>query len=229
MGDVSRTDNTARGAIGNADGMSFGAVLSFELSDSLYVRAAASTEDKDFTNDIFSTRTNLDTSQRFIEAGAGFHMEVDPETDIYAELIAMDTRVEHGLPCIKNQSGCHKLSSSEARTELGMYGQAIAAWSMNRMGPPPPRPLVSTTVGILEDQGFGAKLGLRYRLSAGLELEGSLRANRIVDENDYTLGFAARHRLVDNLHLGITVSFARSTDRNFDNIQKMGLLLRHEF
>ena len=217
VGDFSRTDNTARGAVSNASGRFYSVTGSFGFAESFYVRVAASKEDKNFTNDVFGfgVQTDLDTAQRFAEAGAGFHIGINPVTDVYAELIGMDSKVEHDLPCINSDSDCHKLLSPEAGRILG---------ELRGSGRDARPPEVSTIVGVLAGRGLGGKLGIRSKLSDGFELESSLRVNQIIDETDYTLGLGGRYSM-----LGVTALFTKSTDRNFDNIKKLGLSLRHEF
>ena len=99
-GDVSATDNTSMGAAGDADG-SFAALrASYEFAGVWHLRAGYSRESKSFANDVADTRLTLHTDQRFLEFGAGYHHEVSERTDVYAEALVLDTRVDHDLPVI---------------------------------------------------------------------------------------------------------------------------------
>ncbi len=55
-GDMSLTDNTARGAVGDADGRLVGVAFSAGIGDAFYVTGGFSLEDKSFENEIASAR-----------------------------------------------------------------------------------------------------------------------------------------------------------------------------
>ncbi len=240
--DFSRTKNTARGAVGGDAGGRLTAVnASFSLDENLYIRVGMSTEGKQFTNEVaqrgivFET-LDLETTQRFVEVGGGFRFAAGPQTVLFGELIAMDTTVDHDLPCVVDTGGiCHK-SSSRQWGEIWMkYGTDVQEWAAQLeglRGPPPPQPpppQVSKTVGVLEDQGLGLKLGIRHRLGDRIEFESSVRANRIVDETDVGFMAGISYEVIDNLYLGMSLHYIRSTDRNFDNIRKLAFTIRHTF
>ena len=88
---------------------------------------------------------------------------------------------------------------------------------------------MSKKVGILEDRGVGGKLGLRSQVGERMELDASVRIHRIVDETEAQLTVGGRYRLTDVLSVGLALQLARTTDRNFDNIRKLMLSLRHHF
>lgn len=99
-GDYSGTKNISEGATEDADGNSFAFTSSHEISDSWYVRGGYSKEDKSFGNNVAGTQISLATEQIFFELGLGHRLSLNEQTDLYAEVLALDTEVQHDIPVV---------------------------------------------------------------------------------------------------------------------------------
>ena len=208
--DGSRTKNTSAGAIGDADGTSFGFRGSLSISDAWYLTGGYLKESKSFRNDVVGTKLNLSTDQTFLDFGAGYHWKLADRTDLYAEAFILDSKVRHDLPVV----------SVRPSTQGG-----------------PPTQAVSKRVGTLDGRGPAAAFGMRHWASDELELEARMgafhvthRNGRTVRETQKGISVAARYHLSDALAAGVIFSFTRSNDPNFNNISKVGISLRfHPF
>jgi len=213
-GDISRTDNTSLGAIENADGRFLGVKASYEVAESWHVKGGYSQEHKSFGNEVLGrdfqrTDIELKTDQIFFEIGGGHHWTISERTDLYVEALAMRTRVDHDIPKM-------------IEPETGAGGPPGGA------GGPPPR-FEGTRVSVLKDWGYGINAGARHRISESVEMEGRVGVVDIVNERETIVAAGGRYHMEGALALGMFVSYSRSTDRNFDNIRKLGVSLRYQF
>ncbi len=229
QGDLSRTDNTARGAIGDADGSLFGVEAAFEVTDSLYLKGGISVEDKSFRNEIAGVMSNpngpplsfdfgeidLDTRQFFLSLGAGYRLAVSDSTDVFGELMVKYTEVDHDLPCVEGLEPGKCLRVSE-----------LGGFFRNLRGPPPRGATVAKIPGLLTDTGYGLRFGLRHGFVERFEIEASLGFVDIVNEQETSASVGLRHLIQDNAAIGVSFTLAQSTDANFDNIRKIGISLR---
>ena len=151
--DFSLTENTARGAVGgDADGRMTAFNLLVPVAERLHLRGGVSFEHKEFTNEVrderipeLDTLLALETLQRIFEVGIGIRHPLTPTVGAYAELIVMDTRVDHDLPCVMDKAGtvCHKSSSPEWPQRFEEFGRETAAYfaqlaqGIPPAGPPP--------------------------------------------------------------------------------------------
>ena len=203
--DGSKTKNTSRGALDDADGTSFGLRGSLAISDSWYLTGGYLRERKSFRNDVAGTKLDLDTDQRFLDFGAGYHWKLADRTDLYAEASILDSKVDHELPVV----------------------------SVRPSPRGPPVPAVSKRVGTLDGRGPALALGVRHRVGDELELEARIGAVHFIHKNSRTVretqrgvSVAGRYHLSDALAAGVFFSFTRSNDSNFNNISKVGISLR---
>ena len=88
---------------------------------------------------------------------------------------------------------------------------------------------IGTRVAVIEDTGPGAAAGLRSMLSEAVELEGRLESVDVAGQTETKLVLSARRTLSDAVAAGLHVSYSTSTDRNFDDIAKIGASLRYDF
>ncbi len=228
-GDISRTENTSRGATENADGTFLGVKASYEIAESWHVKAGYSREHKRFGNEVLGrdfrvTDIDLETDQVFFEIGGGHHWTISERTDLYIEALAMRTRVDHDIP---------KMIEAEA----GGPPAGVGGPPPGTGGPPtggegavalPPR-FEGTRVSVLKDWGYGVNAGARHMVSESVELEGRVGLVDIVNERETIVAAGGQYHMDAALALGVFVSFSKSTDRNFDNIRKLGVSLRYQF
>ena len=205
--DGSRTKNTSTGAIGDADGTSFGIRGSVSISDGWYLTGGYLKESKGFLNDVAGTKLNLETDQTFLEFGAGHHWMLADRTDMYAEMSILDSKVRHDLPVV----------SARPPPQGGA-----------------PIPVVSKRVGTLDGRGPAAAFGVRHWASDEVELEARIGAFRVIHRNGRTvretqrgISVAARYHLSDAVAASVFLSFTGSNDPNFDNISKIGVSFRY--
>ena len=203
--DGTKTKNTSMGAVEDADGASFGFRGSFAISDSWCLTGGYLKESKSFRNDVAGTKLDLDTDQRFLDLGAGYHWKLADRTDLYAEASVVDSKVDHELPVVA------------ARPSLRG----------------PPVVTVSKRTGTLDGRGPALAFGARHWARDNLELEARIAAVRFIHRNSRTvretqrgISVAGRYHLSDALADGAFLSFTRSNDSNFDNIAKLGVSLR---
>ena len=116
VADASDTDNTHEFAVEDAEGTLFGFRGSFEIFDSWYVEVGYSREKKEgFVTECdvggierrclerdspergIPIKLVLDSDQTFLEFGIGYHLKIAEQTDLYAEVFALDTEVEHDI------------------------------------------------------------------------------------------------------------------------------------
>ena len=209
MVDLSRTENTAEAPLGgDAGGRLFGLGGSWEVFDSLYVKGAWSRETKDFRNEVALTPVDLDSEQTVIALGGGYHWDAGEKTSIFAEALAIvDFDVEHRIPIVvPSRSG---------------------------------RPSVSTVESRIEGKGFSAAVGVRQWISEGLEFEGQLsrthtradvlRTGGKISDSETMFRVGAHVHPGDRWSVGAFLSYSKHTDDNFDNIRKLGVVLRCHF
>ena len=91
------------------------------------------------------------------------------------------------------------------------------------------RPTASKIPGLLKDNGYGVRLGIRHKIGERTEFGAVIGLVDIVDEQETSASVSLRYYLRDNLAVGASLTVARSTDANFDNIRKAGLSLRLMF
>jgi len=229
-GDLSRTHNTARGAVGDSPGRMLSIGAAREVNDRVYFHGKLSTEDKDLQNDVFGFggTTDLDTTQQVAALGIGLRAPVTTATDAFAEAAAMHSTLDHRIPCVTDTAGtCHSIRTSRGRQITAAYFASLRAY-VPGSGPPPAPPAVRSIDRKLDDTGLGFRIGARHRLSASSEVHAGLAFHRILEQNERALTAGLRHRIGGNWQLGALLSYARSTDSNFDNIRKLGLSLRLE-
>lgn len=207
--DVSRTKNTADAPLeDDARGRYVGVGGSWEVFDSLYFKGAWSRETKTFRNEVERTPLDLNSEQTDIVLGAGYHFNVGERTSVYAEALALvHFEVEHLIPVVvPSQSG---------------------------------PPTVSTSDSVIDGNGFRTAIGMRHWIAQRVELESQislthtradiLRTGRDISDSE------TMFRLIGHIHSGFGFSvgpffsFSKHTDNNFDNIRKLGVVLRYHF
>ena len=100
-------------------------------------------------------------------------------------------------------------------------------------------PTVTTTQSVIEGNGLGGALGIRYWVSENVELEGQLsrihtsadvrRTGGEISDSETMLRIAAYVHAGGGVSVGGYLSYSKHTDDNFDNIRKLGVSLRYHF
>lgn len=127
MADVSETGNTAADPLEeDADGRLHGIAVSWEVSDSIYVKGAWSRETKEFGNEVANTPVDLDSEQKMLVLGAGYHFDAGEQTSIYAEALAIvDFEVEHRIPIVvPSRSGPPSVSTADSTIDGNGFSAA---------------------------------------------------------------------------------------------------------
>ena len=208
-GDLSKTRNTAEAPLEeDADGRLFGIAGSFEVFDGYYLKGAWSRETKEFGNEAAGTPVDLDSRQTVTTLGAGYRVEAGERTSFYAEaLMIVDFEVEHSVPLV--------ISSAS--------------------GPP----AVTTTQSVIGGNGLGVAFGIRHWIFENVELESQLsrihtsadvpRTGGEISDSETMLRIAGHVHAGGGLSVGGYLSYSKHTDDNFDDIRKLGVLLRYHF
>ena len=157
-----------------------------------------------------TTEFNLETDQDFFDVAIGRHTSLNDDTDLYYELVLARTTVDHDVPKVEEVS------------PAGNAGPPAGP----PMGPPQKHFDVSTRLSVLKDDGVGFRVGVRNRASEKFEIEAGVSYIDIVNEEETALTGTLRYHLSKTASVAGFVTFASTTDRNFDNIRKFGIALR---